>query len=112
MQPPATRYGCANYLHSSVLNVSHLPPLFFLPPQDAHQYGGFTSPPATYQMGTIVDHHPTVPQQDTALEYRTHGSIVGILPTARTAAAGAAAELDINVIKDRLLTTRVPESCV
>uniref|UniRef100_A0A453Z0K3 Ig-like domain-containing protein n=1 Tax=Anopheles gambiae TaxID=7165 RepID=A0A453Z0K3_ANOGA len=80
--------------------------------KDAHQYGGFTSQPATYQMGTIVDHHPTVPQQDTALEYRTHGSIVGILPTARTAAAGAAAELDINVIKDRLLTTRVPESCV
>uniref|UniRef100_A0A182XCI0 Uncharacterized protein n=1 Tax=Anopheles quadriannulatus TaxID=34691 RepID=A0A182XCI0_ANOQN len=80
--------------------------------KDAHQYGGFTSPPATYQMGTIVDHHPAGPQQDTALEYRTHGSIVGILPTARTAAAGAAAELDINVIKDRLLTTRVPESCV
>uniref|UniRef100_A0A182P3C9 Ig-like domain-containing protein n=1 Tax=Anopheles epiroticus TaxID=199890 RepID=A0A182P3C9_9DIPT len=82
--------------------------------KDSQRYGGFTTSTqsATYQMATIVD-HPAVPVgQETGLEYRTHGSIVGILPSAKATAPGSGSELDINVIKDRLLTTRVPESCV
>uniref|UniRef100_A0A182MF30 Ig-like domain-containing protein n=1 Tax=Anopheles culicifacies TaxID=139723 RepID=A0A182MF30_9DIPT len=79
--------------------------------KDALRYGGFASTPATYQMGTAD--HPGVSTQDT-LEYRTHGSIVGILPPSKAVPGPGpgSSELDINVIKDRLLTTRVPESCV
>uniref|UniRef100_A0A182Y5L5 Ig-like domain-containing protein n=1 Tax=Anopheles stephensi TaxID=30069 RepID=A0A182Y5L5_ANOST len=84
---------------------------------DAQRYGGFGTTPATYQMVTSADHPPIASSaQDTGLEYRTHGSIVGILPSSKavpgTAGGGGGSELDINVIKDRLLTTRVPESCV
>ncbi|XP_052864389.1 hemicentin-1-like [Anopheles cruzii] len=59
------------------------------------------------------DTHPASAQHTSAsseaLEYRSEGSIVGILPSPKPLAGS---ELDINVIKDRLLTTRVPESCV
>uniref|UniRef100_A0A182KGQ6 Uncharacterized protein n=1 Tax=Anopheles christyi TaxID=43041 RepID=A0A182KGQ6_9DIPT len=93
-----------------------IPAQFNMGKCDTQQYGGFTSStPATYQMGTVVDHPGAVTAQDTTggLEYRTHGSIVGILPPARpTIGPAGSSELDINVIKDRLLTTRVPESCV
>ncbi|XP_052893274.1 nephrin-like [Anopheles moucheti] len=80
--------------------------------KDAQRYGDFASNQATYQMATVD--HPIVSTQDT-LEYRTNGSIVGILPSSKAVPSSAgpgSSELDINVIKDRLLTTRVPESCV
>uniref|UniRef100_A0A182NUX3 Ig-like domain-containing protein n=1 Tax=Anopheles dirus TaxID=7168 RepID=A0A182NUX3_9DIPT len=79
---------------------------------DSQRYGGFASTPATmttYQ--TAPADHPAVPSQD-ELEYRTHGSIVGILAPSKGSPCPGSSELDINVIKDRLLTTRVPESCV
>uniref|UniRef100_A0A182QB13 Ig-like domain-containing protein n=1 Tax=Anopheles farauti TaxID=69004 RepID=A0A182QB13_9DIPT len=82
--------------------------------QDSQRYGGFVSTPATvtaYQTAPVD--HPAVSVSQEALEYRaTHGSIVGILPPSKAAPCSGSSELDINVIKDRLLATRVPESCV
>uniref|UniRef100_A0A182T3S4 Uncharacterized protein n=1 Tax=Anopheles maculatus TaxID=74869 RepID=A0A182T3S4_9DIPT len=81
--------------------------------KDTQRYGGFGTSPAAYQLAAAAADHPPIASttQDT-LEYRTHGSIVGILPSSKAVPGGGGSELDINVIKDRLLTTRVPESCV
>ncbi|XP_050101194.1 hemicentin-1-like [Anopheles aquasalis] len=70
-----------------------------------HQ-GHHHQPVLTMDSGGIGSAPDPVP-----LEYRSQGSIVGILPTGGKPLASSS-ELDLNVIKDRLLTTRVPESCV
>ncbi|KFB41441.1 hypothetical protein ZHAS_00009036 [Anopheles sinensis] len=102
--------------------------------KDSLRYGAFSPAPISYQASTVVlanhdtNYHtsitaelqqgpvasiPPAPSLD-ALEYRAQGSIVGILPSTRSGPGPGpgSSELDINVIKDRLLTTRVPESCV
>ncbi|XP_053677055.1 nephrin-like [Anopheles nili] len=84
--------------------------------KDSLRYGGFAPTPATYQPAAVSGYHAVEcdrpgTAQDT-LQYRSQGSIVGILPATKTALGAGSSELDINVIKDRLLTTRVPESCV
>uniref|UniRef100_A0AAG5DAR5 Ig-like domain-containing protein n=1 Tax=Anopheles atroparvus TaxID=41427 RepID=A0AAG5DAR5_ANOAO len=100
--------------------------------KDSLRYGSFSPPPLAYQASTVAlanhdNYHTSIvadlpssplasapaaaPSLNT-LEYRAQGSIVGILPSTRCGPGPGSSELDINVIKDRLLTTRVPESCV
>ncbi|XP_058123571.1 nephrin-like [Anopheles ziemanni] len=78
--------------------------------KDSPRYGAFSPTPISYQARAVAS-IPPAPSLE-ALEYLAQGSIVGILPSTRSGPGPGSSELDINVIKDRLLTTRVPESCV